>query len=573
MANDGSIKIGMEIDSSDAVSGLNKISDAMADTSDEIKDLGKDAQVGLGKVDTAADQAAAGLDHLASEAQQAGATTSTALNKATAASGDTVVGLDGLKDKSGEASSSMSALAGAVSIVSPEMGAALSGASALAGGFEGAAKATALFGGSIRAMMLTIAPIAALLLATAAAMALMRAEAVKADRAMGVIGDRVSTFQGLTDRVRSARLEMALLTGNTSDYEEQLRQITAQRQTDAAEIQAARVRLGGLNEQQRINALSEIELMVAQSAEAETLNTNLARNAEDERLIAVEAARLALEAADLASAEADAAAERARQSAQQSEDRLAQLEREASALAEVITFKEADAALSDKAAGAETAARLQEEAEALDEVAAATRRAAEADAKLAAAAELAADRQAELDSIMNASISAMGGFFDLAGAMAGDNAEDQKALAIAQTTINGLVAGIKAFADLGPIAGGIASLGIAASTAAAIAQISSQSIPTMHSGGLVGGIGDTPINAQGGEAVLNREAVAGLGAEGVEALNSGGGVGGTVVVEMTYKQRVFDRVVIDNLRKGGPLSSALSNAERRGRRGRVGGML
>ena len=131
MANDGSIKIGMEIDSSDAVSGLNKISDAMADTSDEIKDLGKDAQVGLGKVDTAADQAAAGLDHLASEAQQAGATTSTALNKATAASGDTVVGLDGLKDKSGEASSSMSALAGAVSIVSPEMGAALSGASAL----------------------------------------------------------------------------------------------------------------------------------------------------------------------------------------------------------------------------------------------------------------------------------------------------------------------------------------------------------------------------------------------------------------------------------------------------------
>ena len=142
-----------------------------------------------------------------------------------------------------------------------------------------------------------------------------------------------------------------------------------------------------------------------------------------------------------------------------------------------------------------------------------------------------------------------------------------------QTTINGLVAGIKAFADLGPVAGGIAAAGIAASTAAALAQIASQPVPTMHSGGLVGGIGDTPINAQGGEAVLNRAAVAGLGAEGVEALNSGGGVGGTVVVEMTYKQRVFDRVVIDNLRKGGPLSSALSNAERRGRRGRVGGML
>ena len=573
MATDGSIKIGVEIDSSDAVSGLNKISGAMADTSDEVKDLGKDAQLGLNKVDVAADRAADGLDQLATEAQQAGATTATALNRAKAAADDTVVGLDGLKDKSGEASSSMSSLAGAVSIVSPEMGAALSGASALAGGFEGAAKATALFGGSMKAMMLTVAPVAAILLATAAALALMRAEAVKAERAMGIIGDRISTFQGLTDRVKSARLEMALLTGSTSEYEEQLVQITAQRRRDSAEIQTARARLGGLNTQQRINALFEIEAMVRQADEAEELNRSLTQYAEDERLIAVEAARLALEAADLAGAEAEAAAERARQSAQQSEDRLAQLEREAAALAEVIAFKEADAALADKAAGAETAARLQAEAEALDEVAAATRRAAEADAKLAENAALAAERQADLDDIMNASISAMGGFFDLAGAMAGDNAEDQKALAIAQTTINGLVAGIKAFADLGPIAGGIASLGIAASTAAAIAQISSQSIPTMHSGGLVGGIGDTPINAQGGEAVLNREAVAGLGAEGVETLNSGGGVGGTVVVEMTYKQRVFDRVVIDNLRKGGPLSSALSNAERRGRRGRVGGML
>jgi hypothetical protein len=275
-----------------------------------------------------------------------------------------------------------------------------------------------------------------------------------------------------------------------------------------------------------------------------------------------------LRQANIAAAEAEAQAEADRLAAL-----LARQEREAAALAEIIAFKEADAALSDKAAGAETAARLQAEAEALDEVAAATRRAAEADDKLAASAALAAARQKEMDNVMNASIGAMGGFFDLAGVMAGDNAEDQKALAIAQTTINGLVASIKAFADLGPIAGGIASAGIAASTAAALAQIASQPIPKLHSGGIVGGIGDTPINAQGGEAVLNREAVAGIGVDGVEALNAGGAVGGTVVVEMTYKQRVFDRVVIDNLRKGGPLANAISSAERRGRRGRVGGIL
>lgn len=573
MATDGSIKIGIEVDSSDAVSGLNKISDAMADTSGEIKDLGKDAQVGLGKVDTAADRAADGLDQLAAEAQQAGAMTVTSLNRASVAANNTVVGLDGLKEKSGEASSSISALAGAVSIVSPEMGAALSGASALAGGLEGAAKATVLFGASMKAMMLTIAPVAAVLLAAAAAMALMRKEAVRAERAMGVIGDRVGVIQDISSRTRDARIEMGLLTGTTTVYQEALNDIAAQRARDDSAIQSQRSRLAALDTRQRINALLELELMVDRAAEAESLNTDLAVYAEEERLAAVEAARLALEAAELAASEAEAEIDRAAGQARLAEERLATLEREAAALAEIIEFKEADAALADKAAGADAAARLQAEAEALDQVAAATRRAAEADEQLAANAAVAAQRQAELDSVMNASIGAMGGFFELAGTMAGDSAEDQKALAIAQTTINGLVAGIKAFADLGPVAGTIAAVGIAASTAAALVQISSQPIPTMHSGGIVGGIGDTPINAQGGEAVLNREAVSGLGAEGVEALNSGGGVGGTVVVEMTYKQRVFDRVVIDNLRKGGPLSAALSNAERRGRRGRVGGML
>lgn len=555
MATDGSIKIGVEIDSSDAVSGLNKISDAMADTSSEVKDLGKDAQVGLGKVDTAADQAAAGLDHLASEAQQAGATTSTALNKATAASGDTVVGLDGLKDKSGEASSSMSALAGAVSIVSPEMGSALAGASALAGGMEGAAKATALFGGSMKAMMLTIAPVAAVLLATAAAMALMKREAKAADQAMDVLGSRLDVFGSLQERVNASRQAVALLTGETNEYRVAIGEVVEQRRQDVSAITAQRNRLSNLTDEQRTSAEDELESMEARSVENQRLGVQLARMAAAQRNRDKASAAGAL-------AESEAAA-----------NRLALMAREAAALDQIIAFKEADAALADKAAGAETAARLQEEAEALDEVAAATRRAAEADAKLAAAAELAADRQAELDSIMNASIGAMGGFFDLAGVMAGDNAEDQKALAIAQTTINGLVAGIRAFSDLGPIAGGIAAAGIAASTAAALAQIASQPVPTMHSGGLVGGIGDTPINAQGGEAVLNRQAVAGIGADGVEALNAGGGVGGTVVVEMTYKQRVFDRVVIDNLRKGGPLASAITNAERRGRRGRVGGLL
>lgn len=91
---------------------------------------------------------------------------------------------------------------------------------------------------------------------------------------------------------------------------------------------------------------------------------------------------------------------------------------------------------------------------------------------------------------------------------------------------------------------------------------------------MIGGHGDQAITAQGGEAVLNRGAVASLGgAAGVDSLNAGAGGGGAVVVQMTYKQRVLDELVVDNLAKGGPLKRAINGAAKRGRRGRVGGLL
>ena len=168
---------------------------------------------------------------------------------------------------------------------------------------------------------------------------------------------------------------------------------------------------------------------------------------------------------------------------------------------------------------------------------------------------------------------ALTGFMDLAAARGGENAEVMRGIAVFETTINGLAAGIKAYKDLGPVLGTVAAAGIAASTAAALMKITSTPLPKKHEGGIIGGFGDTPIMAQSGEAVLNRVAVSNLGAGGVQALNSGGGSAGNITVEMTYKQRVFDRIVIDNIRKGGPLSKAINQAEQRGRRGRVGGLL
>jgi len=151
-----------------------------------------------------------------------------------------------------------------------------------------------------------------------------------------------------------------------------------------------------------------------------------------------------------------------------------------------------------------------------------------------------------------------------AAALAGiESAKLQKALAASEITISGLVAGAEALTV--PVVGPFLAASIAAATAASLAELASTPVPTMHSGGIVGGGAgaNTPINAQAGEALLNRQAVANIGAAGVDALNSGGGFSAPIVVQMTYRQRLFDEVVIDNLKKGGPLKSALRRAGRR----------
>ena len=154
----------------------------------------------------------------------------------------------------------------------------------------------------------------------------------------------------------------------------------------------------------------------------------------------------------------------------------------------------------------------------------------------------------------------------------------QKAAQMSSAIMSGASAAIGALAPppigLGPNAAGIA-MAILVSTAASlqIGLIASQQ-PAFHQGGIVGGQGDQAITAQGGEVVLNREAVAAMGGPSAAAgLNQGGGGGGTIVIQNVYKQRVFDAVIADNLAKGGPLKSALNSATRAGRRGRVGGLL
>jgi hypothetical protein len=144
---------------------------------------------------------------------------------------------------------------------------------------------------------------------------------------------------------------------------------------------------------------------------------------------------------------------------------------------------------------------------------------------------------------------------------------------IAETISAGALAIIQAYAELGPVAGTVAAAFIGATTGTSLGIIAGQESP-YHQGGMISGQGDQMIKAQGGEAVLNKSAVNSMGgASAVESLNSGRGSGQPVVIELTYKQKVLDRVVADSLRKGGPLKNALNKSKRAGKRGRVGGRL
>jgi TP901 family phage tail tape measure protein len=190
-----------------------------------------------------------------------------------------------------------------------------------------------------------------------------------------------------------------------------------------------------------------------------------------------------------------------------------------------------------------------------------------------AAEEAAAAAQAQIQSEFYGGVETLANdIFNLAKNQRNISAEQAKGFAIAQAIMNTSVAVTKTLAELGPAGIPLAGV-IAAQGAVQLAMIQQQS-SSFHQGGIVAGMGDQPITAQGGEVVLNRSAVAALGgAEAADSLNSGAPVGGSVVVQMTYKQRLFDQVVIDNLAKGGPLRGALNKARREGRRGRVGGRL
>ena len=97
----------------------------------------------------------------------------------------------------------------------------------------------------------------------------------------------------------------------------------------------------------------------------------------------------------------------------------------------------------------------------------------------------------------------------------------------------------------------IAGLGVAQA-----AMVMSQKPPEFHSGGLVGGQGDTPITAQSGEFVLSRSAVQDIGVDTAQRINQGGGAGITVNINAPLVDETVRDSIIPAIQKAQRLNLA-----------------
>lgn len=510
-------------------------------------------------------------------------------------------GLDSLKDTTGELDSSVKGLGGAVGLVSPEFERLLFVVGEVSGGLEASSRLAKLAGISHRALMLSLAPLTAGLVAAAGAWALMKMESERAEAVAQIVREGLVATTNLNNQANSALRQRMVLLGEMTQLEsnrEALRetQDVTMTQLSLDEVAAAEE----LAEATRTIANRNLELIGTETTRVSTARANLAsireqitatENLHDDQLrtlhvveettIATQEAT-AVQTANTAATQAATRAAAALAINRQFElEALARLD-PAQAIYEqrldTINAAVANGLDPERAALEQLAARVQLEKDRAAAVGVSVKQVdklADAQDGLAKAAKIEAEAAEAQARARQAATLAIDGFTALGRQLAGEDAEKQKMLAQAQIVISGLVGAARAL-ELGPIAGPIAAAGVTAGTVAALMELEATTVPTMHSGGMVSGFGDTPIRAQGGEAILNRQAVAAIGGpSGVEDLNNiqGPSGGGAMTVNLTYRGRAFDTITIDALRKGGPLKSALNQATRRGRRGRVGGLL
>ena len=249
--------------------------------------------------------------------------------------------------------------------------------------------------------------------------------------------------------------------------------------------------------------------------------------------------------------------------------------------AELVQIRDLAVATGERAAAAKTMAAVELEAEQkLAKV-----RAENLAAYQAAAEQAHQEEMARLQGQANSMVSSASQFFGSLATLAEWAAERTnesnakaaerwfkfyKIVTIIKIAVDTASAIMKAFADLGPIAGAIAAVAIGVTGGIQAGIVATQEMPSYHQGGMVLAPDERMAMLRSGEGVLTQRGVAAVGGPGgLAAANRGAGAGQVLRIQQVYKHRVFGEFVRDNVRlPGSPLREAVKGGRRVGHRER-----
>ena len=152
MAESGEIQIDILVNAQEAAKELSEVDKSLLKLADAANEAGVDFEALTDDVDAAAKQIADQLGVSFGEAKKSLKKFKDQMND-TADTGDNIVGLESLKDSTGELDSSLKGLGGAVGLVSPEMERLLFVTGELSGGIEASSRLTMLAGGSFKTLL------------------------------------------------------------------------------------------------------------------------------------------------------------------------------------------------------------------------------------------------------------------------------------------------------------------------------------------------------------------------------------------------------------------------------------
>tara|TARA_R100000664_G_scaffold11263_1_gene18377 strand:+ start:26483 stop:29002 length:2520 start_codon:yes stop_codon:yes gene_type:complete len=228
-------------ESQNAVGALDSIGGAVSELGEDFKETGKVGSSSMDQLETSVNEVSSAVNGLqTNQIKEVGIAASSAAGdfKETASSSkDASQALKSFEDSAGETDSIVSALAGGLSELNPELGSAVSKIGEMASVMEAVAKGGSRFAGPLAIITLTVG-------ALALAYSRLKKQVEEADIAQEAAAQRTEKFaeahRNLKDRVEEVKTALSLMNGSLDEYDIRIKQADlANRQAFSGQIKLA----------------------------------------------------------------------------------------------------------------------------------------------------------------------------------------------------------------------------------------------------------------------------------------------------------------------------------------------